>query len=59
MIIHQKKILGIEVKTGAIQQNPGMAIFQKKFNPDKILLVGKTGLPWQDFLKLNPADIIK
>jgi hypothetical protein len=28
-----------------------------KFNPDKVLLVGNAGLPWQDFLKLNPVSL--
>lgn len=34
-----------------------MTAFKNKFNPDKILLIGKAGLPWQDFLKLNPVSL--
>jgi hypothetical protein len=34
-----------------------LAAFKKKFNPNKILLVGNTGLSWQEFLKLKPADL--
>jgi hypothetical protein len=34
-----------------------MTAFKNKFNPDKILLIGNAGLPWQDFLKLNPVSL--
>jgi hypothetical protein len=28
-----------------------MAAFQKQFHPKKILMIGKSGLAWQDFLQ--------
>lgn len=34
-----------------------MAAFQKEFQPDRVLLVGEGGLPWQDFLKMNPVEL--
>jgi len=34
-----------------------MAAFKKKFNPDKVLLVGNSGLSWQEFLKVKPVDL--
>jgi hypothetical protein len=46
----------LEVKSG-VTSSKGMRVFQKHFNPDKVLLVGNTGLPWQDFLKINPATL--
>ncbi len=50
------KVIGIEVKAGA--GNPkGMAAFKKQNEPDKILLVGKTGMPWQEFLKIDPVKL--
>ena len=58
-VIDKKKVAGIEVKSGTVQKASGMAAFQKKFNPDKMLLVGNSGLTWQDFLKLNPADLLR
>lgn len=51
------KVIGLEVKSGSTQSSSGISAFKKAFNPDKILLVGKTGLPWQDFLKLNPVEL--
>ena len=54
---YKNQIIGVEVKSGAKQSSSGMAAFQKQFQPKKIYLVGDTGLPWQDFLKINPIDL--
>ncbi len=51
------KIIGIEVKSGQTKTTKGMEVFKLKYKPAKILLVGTTGLLWQDFLKLNPVDL--
>lgn len=51
------KLIGLEVKSGATQAASGMAAFQKQFNPDKVLLIGNTGLPWQHFLAMNPVEL--
>jgi predicted AAA+ superfamily ATPase len=56
-VIEQKKVIGMEVKSGASGSKTGMSAFQKKFNPDKVLMIGNSGLPWQDFLKLNPMSL--
>lgn len=52
-----KKLIGLEVKSGTTRTSVGMAAFKKKFEPAKILLIGKGGLPWQDFLKMDPAEL--
>ncbi|MBX2916599.1 MAG: ATP-binding protein [Cyclobacteriaceae bacterium] len=49
------KVIGLEVKSGGIQKAPGMAAFKKQHEPDKVLLVGNGGVPWQELLKINPA----
>jgi hypothetical protein len=51
------KVIGLEIKSGTIQSSSGISAFKKAFNPDKVLLVGKSGVPLQDFLKLNPIDL--
>jgi predicted AAA+ superfamily ATPase len=51
------RILGLEVKSGATQKAPGMAAFQKQHQPDQVILVGKSGLPWQTFLEFPPSDL--
>lgn len=51
------RLIALEVKSGAKISTAGMGTFKTQFNPDKVLLVGSSGLPWQEFLKINPADL--
>lgn len=51
------KVIGLEVKSGVSADNRGMGIFNEKFHPDKMLLVGTGGIPYTEFLKINPKDI--
>lgn len=51
------KIIGLEVKSGVKAENAGMNVFAAKFNPEKILLVGTGGVPYSDFLKINPKEL--
>ena len=57
VVRYRGKVLGIEVKSGALRSTAGIEAFHKKFNPHKILIVGATGLPWQEFLRINPASV--
>ncbi len=54
---YRGKTLAIEVKSGALRGTPGMEVFRKKFNPDKMLLVGTGGLPWEEFLQIRPTEL--
>ena len=38
--------------------NKGMEIFAEKFHPEKVLLVGTGGIPYDEFLKINPKEIL-
>lgn len=51
------KTIGLEVKSGASTENEGMGIFNEKFHPDKMLLVGTGGIPYEDFFKINPKEL--
>ncbi|MCU7548598.1 AAA family ATPase [Chitinophagaceae bacterium LB-8] len=51
------KIIALEVKSSAAKPTSGMNTFQKQFHPGKILLVGGSGLPWQEFLQINPVQL--
>ena len=42
--------MGIEVKSEATQKAPGMEAFKKQHDPDKVMLVGKSGFSWKQFL---------
>lgn len=52
------KVIGLEVKSAATRRTSGMATFKEQINPDRVLLIGDSGLTWQEFLKLNPADLL-
>jgi len=52
------KTIGLEVKsTGLVSGTSGMDAFNKMYKPDKMLLVGAGGLPWQEFLKISPSSL--
>ncbi|MDP3399337.1 MAG: ATP-binding protein [Bacteroidales bacterium] len=51
------KLIGLEVKSGLKSDNAGIGIFAEKFHPEKILLVGTGGVPYKEFLEINPGDI--
>lgn len=51
------KVIGLEVKTSVAQKTKGMYAFKKYFNPHKTILIGPSGLSWQDFLRMNPVEL--
>jgi predicted AAA+ superfamily ATPase len=51
------KVVGLEVKSGAGADNIGMRVFDEKFHPDKMLLAGTGGIPYEEFLKINPKEL--
>ena len=53
------KIIGIEVKSGNMENPKGMTAFKKIYEPDKILLIGKNGLPWEELLKIPPLELFR
>lgn len=51
------KVIGLEVKSGMKADNAGMGIFSERFHPEKVLLVGTGGVPYDEFLKINPKEL--
>jgi predicted AAA+ superfamily ATPase len=51
------KVIGLEIKSGAKQKASGMAAFQKEMSPDKVFLIGSSALPWEEFLRMRPAEL--
>ena len=51
------KIIGLEVKSGMKAENAGMSVFAERFNHQKVLLVGTGGIPYDEFLKINPKEL--
>jgi len=51
------KIVGIEVKSGKRAENRGMSLFLNNYHPERVLLVGTGGVPYEEFLKINPKEL--
>jgi uncharacterized protein len=49
-------LIGLEVKSGASARLGGMETFAKTFNPKKTFLIGSDGMPWEEFLLINPSQ---
>lgn len=52
-----ENLIGLEVKSGMKTQNTGMGIFAKQFHPQKVLLIGTGGIPFETFLQINPKEL--
>ena len=51
------RVIALEVKTNTGITTAGISSFKTQFNPHKVLLVGSSGLPWQEFLKMDLVDL--
>lgn len=51
------EVIGLEVKSGMRAENAGMGVFAGRFHPKKVLLVGTGGIPYDEFLKINPREL--
>ena len=49
--------MALEVKSGAKAINKGMQIFKEKFRPNTMLIVGTSGISYEEFLKINPVQV--
>ena len=48
---HGRRLIGIEVKSGSGSSNSiSLDVFRKKFEPERIILVGEQGTPIEEFL---------
>jgi predicted AAA+ superfamily ATPase len=50
-------VIALEVKSGYKSNAKGMSVFAEKFKPEKSLIIGNNGIPIEEFLKLNPAEL--
>jgi uncharacterized protein len=51
------KVTGLEIKNGQLQHVFGMVVFEKQCKPYKVFLVGNPGIPWQEFVELEPLEL--
>jgi len=53
------KLVAIEVKSNEDDWNVGLTEFKEAFKPYLTLVVGRGGMPAEDFLSINPVDLFK
>ena len=60
-ILHRgDNLVAIEVKSGRRRDSrPGMAAFDKAFQPARKLLVGTGGIPIEEFLRTSPGSLLQ
>lgn len=52
------KVIAIEVKTAASQPKQGMEKFRNKYAPYRVLLVGRSGIPVEEFLMVDVESLL-
>ena len=52
-------VIALEIKSGAYGKARGMGAFSRKFKSSKSILIGEAGIPWQEFLRLDPVGLFK
>ena len=54
---YKKRVIALEVKSSKTGTLWGMNAFAKQFKPEKTLLIGADGIPWQEFLQMDVLDL--
>lgn len=54
---HKGRVIALEVKSGYSIRAAGLVQFRKHYPDSKIMLVGKDGISWKDFLNINPMEL--
>jgi hypothetical protein len=49
--------VALEVKSGKDNTNIGLSLFDNEFHPRGTFLIGTDGIPFEQFLSMNPADL--
>ncbi len=58
IISMREKVVGIEVKSGRRKMNSGIPIFRKLYPKSTSLIIGTGGLPLEEFLKVDLAQLL-
>lgn len=58
VIEYNHRCIAIEVKSGRRTTNDGIRVFKEKFSPAQTFIVGSGGIPIEEFLTINPVEIL-
>jgi predicted AAA+ superfamily ATPase len=51
------KIIALEIKSNYSKSRTGMQSFNRKYKPYKTYCIDKKGIPWQEFLIIDPLEL--
>ncbi|WP_425637694.1 ATP-binding protein [Algoriphagus yeomjeoni] len=57
IVEYKKRIIALEVKTAKVGGLAGMNAFSNTYHPEKSLVIGTDGIPWEEFLQMNVLDL--
>jgi len=58
VIEYGEKLLGLEVKSGISTANKGISKFLTQYPSAKAIFIGTGGISIEEFLKVNPVDLL-
>ena len=53
------EIVALEVKSGKDSTNVGLSLFNDDFHPHGLYTIGTDGIPFEQFLSMNPANLFR
>ena len=59
VLSRKDEIIGLEIKSGAKQKAAGLKAFKKKYPQARFLLVGDSGLTWEEFIQIKPIELFR
>jgi predicted AAA+ superfamily ATPase len=57
VLVRDRDILALEVKSGRIRGRSGLEQFRKEYPHARVMLIGSTGMPWEEFLRMDMGEI--
>jgi uncharacterized protein len=57
VLYNKGKVVAIEVKSGYTERRAGMEQFRKLYPDSKVLLVGRQGISWEEFIMIDPLQL--
>jgi len=57
VLVSKGKVDALEVKSGYKERRAGMEQFRKLYPDVKILLVGRQGIRWEEFIMIDPMQL--
>ena len=57
VVKYKKRITALEVKTSTVGSLNGLNSYTSQYHPEKSLVIGTDGIPWQEFLQMDILDL--